>query len=231
MIISFCIPCMNRTADLKKAMPHVIKAANASPPVEIMVLNYDSRDDLQEYIKLVMETKPMVEGNILSYTKYTGQGYYHIAHAWNLAVKASIGEYVVIMGADAMPVENFLVVIRDLLAKHNYTWMHGKKLRGITVCKKKEFIDAGGYDERFEFYGGEDKDLSSRLHRRKASFGKIPPDLLSVVKTPNSEKLKNYRSNMTKVEMMLHNKAIRNENSKNEVLVANKGKKWGQWTR
>jgi len=222
---------MNRASDLKKTMPHIIKAANASPPVEIMILNYDSKDDLQEYIKLVIETKSMVEGNILSYTKYVGQGYYHIAHAWNLAVKASIGEYVVIMGADAMPTENFIAVIRELLAEHNYTWMHGKKLRGITVCKKKEFIDAGGYDERFEFYGGEDKDLSSRLHRRKASFGKIPPNLLSVVKTPNSEKLKNYRSDMTKVEMMLHNKAIRNESRKNEVLVANEGKEWGQWTR
>ena len=49
--ISFCIPCMGRAHDLKKTMPHLIKAAIKSPPVEIVILDYNSKDDLEKYIK------------------------------------------------------------------------------------------------------------------------------------------------------------------------------------
>ena len=41
---------MNRTYDLKKTLPLTIQAADASPPVEIVVLNYNSKDDLEDYI-------------------------------------------------------------------------------------------------------------------------------------------------------------------------------------
>jgi GT2 family glycosyltransferase len=220
---------MNRAHDLKKTMSYLIKAANASPSVEILVLNYNSNDDLDKYINKLKKENNLVKGNKLSYLKYTGRDYYHIAHAWNLAVLSSCGEYVVIMGADAMPAKNFVKVIRKLIAEHDYVWMHGSKLTGITVIQRKEFISAGGYDERFEFYGGEDKDLAWRLRRRKAKFGKIPSNLLSVIRTSNSDKVKNYRVKMDKTEMILHNKIIRDENCKNKVLIANKGKEWGQW--
>jgi len=64
---------------------------------------------------------------------------------------------------------------------------------GIIFCKKDEFISAGGYDERIEFYGGEDRDLDSRLVRRGTKFGLVPKGLMSVIRTPNSQKIKNYR--------------------------------------
>ena len=42
---------MNRCYDLKKSLPYLIESARLSPPVEIFVLNYGSKDDLDEYIK------------------------------------------------------------------------------------------------------------------------------------------------------------------------------------
>jgi len=231
MIISFCIPCMGRTHDLKKTMPHLIKAANASPPVEIMILDYNSPDDLENYIKSLKNSSPLKKPNFLSSKKFTDRNHYHIAHAWNLAALSSQGEYCVILGADALPAENFIKTIRKLISKHRYVWMHASKLTGIIVIQKKEFINAGGYDERFELYGGEDKDLAWRLQRRQAKFGKIPPNLLAVIRTSNSDKVKNYRFKMHKTQMILNNKKIRDENLKNKVLVANQGKKWGQWDK
>jgi len=64
-LISICIPCKNRTYDLKKTIPHIIRAANISPPVEIVVINYGSEDDLNEYISFVFKDNKLVKENKL----------------------------------------------------------------------------------------------------------------------------------------------------------------------
>ena len=91
-------------------------------------------------------------------------------------------------------------------------------------------ISIGGYDERFECYGSEDKDISRRLRQSGCKDGLLPPDLRTRIRTPNNEKIKNYRGNMTKHEMMTKNAAIREENKRNKVLVVNEGIEWGQWS-
>ena len=74
MLISICAPCHNRTYDLKKVLPTWIEAANASPPVEMVVLDYNSPDDLQSYME-EMKKVPLAEGNSLLCPKYTGRNY------------------------------------------------------------------------------------------------------------------------------------------------------------
>ena len=222
MIISLCIPCMNRTYDLKRAMPYTLVEADSSPPVEICVLDYNSQDDLRELIEFVKETRK------ISYWHYTGRDHYHIAHAYNLAVKLSVGEYFVIMGADAIIKNGYIEAIRELISK-DCIWMRGRHKKGIIACQRKEFINAGGYDERFEFYGGEDKDLEYRLRRRGGKFGLVPDGMVDTIITPNKDKLVNYRVAMSKKEMILHNKAIRDQNNAEGILVANEGREWGKW--
>jgi hypothetical protein len=229
MIISLCIPCMNRTHDLKQAMPYLIEAANASPPVEIAVLDYNSQDELAEYVESIKQMARLQGGNKLTCNKYTGRDYYHLAHAYNLAVLATSGEYVAVMGADAILSESYVVEARKLIAD-GCVWMRGRHYKGIFVCARDEFIQAGGYDERFEFYGGEDKDLEMRLQRRGSKFGLMPDGLVHTLRTGNAAKVKNYRLDLTKREMMQRGSRIRAENNTNAILVANEGKEWGQWT-
>ena len=222
MIISLCIPVHNRTYDLKLTLPYLMATANASPPVEILILDYNSQDDLAEYIESV--TPP--DGGRLSYVKYTGRSHYHMAHARNLSVKASVGEYIVILSADIYPAKEFIQVAREMIAD-GYVWMHGKRYTGAIICQRQEFMDAGGYDERFEFYGPEDADLNARLVRRGGKLGLLP-SLLKVIRTPNEEKVKNYRLVLSKREMIDRMKPIYEENTKNHMLVANQGREWGQ---
>jgi len=91
-----------------------------------------------------------------------------------------------------------------------------------------EFVEAGGFDERFEFYGKEDKDLILRLKRRGHKFGQMPSNLLTSILTPRKEKYKNYRLSLNRLEVYKRSKAIYEENIRNEVLVVNKGG-WGSW--
>lgn len=228
VLISFCIPCMNRTHDLKKTMPSLVAAANASPPVEIAVLDYNSQDDLAVYMKKILLAEAALDRNVwVLYNKYTGRDHYHQTHAWNLAVLASSGKYICIMGADAIPSENYVAEARKLIAD-GCVWMRGSRYKGILVCARQEFVSAGGYDERFEFYGKEDRDLEGRLARRGTKFGLMPSGLVTTIRTPNSDKLRNYRGRLTKKEMSGINKPIWLENEARGVLVANEGAGWGQ---
>jgi len=223
MIISVCIPCMNRTYDLKETMPYIIKAANYSPPVEIVVLDYNSQDDLAEYIKSVRKVTE------LSYFKYIGRDYYHMAHARNLTILSSKGEWIVNFSTDLIPCEQYFETIRKIIQQDNYLWLrHNNQFIGVIAIKRDEFIDAGGYDERFEFYGKEDKDLIARLERRGSKFTFITSNL-KIILTPNTEKTKNYRLKLSRWRMGKISKSIYEDNISNNVLVANLGKEWGQW--
>ena len=220
VIISLCIPVHARMYDLKKIMPHLIEVAKASPPVEIVILDYNSPDDLEEYIKTV-------ESSAISYIKYNGRDYYHMAHARNLSVRCATGEYIMITSADIYPDGMFLDKARQMI-NDGCIWMHASQYTGVIVCEREEFISAGGYDERFEFYGPEDTELDARLKRRGGKFGFLPNGLLHVIKTPNSEKVKNYRLPLSKREMHQRMKLIYEENNRAEIMVANQDKEWGQ---
>lgn len=198
-------------------MPYLITAAQVSPPVEIAVLDYGSTDGLFEYIKSL---------DCVTYHRYESP-YFHKAHAFNLAILASKGEYFVLLGADAYPHRDYIKVIRELISQ-DCIWMRANELRGIIACQRKEFINAGGYDERFEFYGPEDRDLDLRLKRRGGKFGLVPNGLMQVIPTSNEDKVKNFRLKLSRREMGKLMRPIYEENKANGVLVANQGMEWGQ---
>lgn len=220
MLISFCVPIHNRLHDLKRTLPYLKNAAQASPPVEIVILDYNSTDGLEDYLNDIPGIK---------YYRYDKRSYFHKAHAFNLAILSSKGEYFILLGSDAYPKQAYLHIIRQRIAE-GCIWMRAKELCGIICCQKKEFISTGGYDERFEFYGPEDRDLELRLQRRGEKFGLIPSGLMRVIPTSNEDKIKNFRLKLSKQEMYKLMRPIYEENATNYVLVANAGKPWGQWS-
>jgi len=224
MIISYCIPCMNRTYDLKKTLPLTIQAANASPPVEIVVVNYNSQDDLDDYMDFA---GVLLEGdNFLTYKKYTGREHYHMAHAQNLSMLAASGEYLVNAAADLVLSIDFFSTIRELLSPGDIVWSSSKRY-GWPVIHRDEFIAAGGFDERMEYYGKNDRDIISRLHRRGGKHVYYPNSIMSIIYTSRADKFKNYK--MTSAHgMKVHNKGIYEENMRGEVLTVNPDG-WGSW--
>ncbi len=225
MIISLCLPNMNRTHDLKVSLPAMIKAAQASPPVEISLINYNSKDDLEEWIKTV----EIPEDVIFSYRKYTGREYYHMAHARNLSVVNSKGDYIAIASADMIPHEDYFKIVRELIETHGYTWMGDMDMQGFIVCKKDEFMAAGGYDERFEFYGPEDKELNLRLFRRGGKFGPIPRGHIDRIRTPWGDRYAHYRPGLSREEIAREMNLVAGKSFVQFTLEANRGKPWGQW--
>lgn len=220
MKISICVPCGNRLHDLKCTLPKMLDAANNSLPAEVVVLDYNSTDGLRDYIYSLGYLPELV------YRYYDGRDHYHLAHGYNLAARSSTGDYLAIMGADAVLHPDYLAEVRKLIDQ-DCIWMRGRHYKGVICVQRKEFIDAGGYDERFEFYGAEDRDLEARLKRRGGKFGLVPDGMIKVIRTPNSRKVQNYRLDLSKRDMIERAHEIYDQNNRDGALVANEGKEWG----
>jgi len=226
--ISICIPVMNRLDDLRQIMPELIQNANRFAPVEIVILDYNSSDGLGEYIAELQEDwRALVGGSCLTYRRYEGRDTYHMAHARNLSVKASSGEYIIVSSADIAITADYLRAARANIAD-GCVWMYPPRYVGVICVSRAEFEAAGGFDERFEWYGKEDKDLHARLLRRGGKVGIVPPPV-EVVRTPWEKKMRHYRGHPGRAEMHQETLRIYEENQRYGVLVANEGREWGQW--
>lgn len=228
MQISICIPCHGRAYDLAESMPYLIEAANRGAPAEIAVLDYNSPDDVLAVVEWGRKMR-LAPGVMLTYNRYTGRDYYHLTHAWNLAVKCSRWRYVAIMGADAILAPEYLVEARKLIAG-KARWMRGPHYKGIVIVERSLFYQLGGYDERMEFYGSEDRDLEARLVRSGAAFGLMPDNLVRTIRTPDTLKVGRYRLSLSKAEMSERNRAIYEENEQRGVITVNAGQEWGAWS-
>lgn len=228
MILSYCIPYHKRLDDIKKTLPSIISASNQTSDIEIVILDFNSQDGVGDFVKEV--SKYLKKGNTIKYVEIKNQPYYHMAKAKNMAVLSSSGTYSMISCADVfLASETFIKlqeILRDTTVRH--IRVVGTRFPGVTVVEKKEFIKSGGFDERFEFYGPEDKDFLLRLERRKVPTKYISSEYFSLIYTDNEKKTANYRLKISKREMSKLMKPIYEENIKNAVLVANLNEKTKQ---
>jgi hypothetical protein len=225
---------MNRIEQFKKAIPYIIKAANNSPPIEICILDYSSTDGLADYLDIISSSFYIDPKNFITILHSNNHKYYNSPHARNITALHSCGEFIIQLSAEALPSENAFSFIRYQIETQKPIWMCEGYLGRWIVCEREEFIDSGGYDERFIAYAPEDKDICLRLHRRGGKFIQFPYSLIDEIPTSNKDKLANYDLTpyterlWVKRQMGRIAKKIYEENNKKGVLVANEGIEWGK---
>ena len=175
--VSFCTTCMNRLADLKLTLPENIKDNAAYPDAEFVVLDYNSKDGLGDWVK--SEMMEHIESGRLVYYRTEEPVYYSMTHSRNIAFKVATGEVVNSVDAD-----NYMKVsvskgdperdTRECFASYLNRQANEAKSRAIFVKSKRvmhgrigffkqEFLDdLGGYDENILGYGGDDHDVRDR---------------------------------------------------------------------
>ncbi|HUW56663.1 MAG TPA: galactosyltransferase-related protein [Planctomycetota bacterium] len=226
--------CHRREDDLYAALPFVIAAANASPPVEIIVVDYANPEPLV----LDQFAENLNPPSTFVVVTYRGRRHYHTTHARNLSIRHSRGEYIVTAMCDICPKPGYFALLRQRIAETDAAFLlpwAGRHRRwprttmpGMIVCRRAELVEAGGFDERMEFYGGEDKELGQRLLRRGAANDVYHEAAeLDMIPTPNPVRIANFRLPLDKAGMMRLSNQIRYENDQKGILVVNEGHDWG----
>jgi hypothetical protein len=176
--VSICTTCMNRTSDLKKTYITNIEANLRYPHVDFVLLNYNSLDDMDEWVK--ENLMGYIEQGVLNYYHTTEPQFYSMTHSRNIAFKLGQGDIVNNVDADHFTsaahghpvkyqesaVETCFAEYINVLANHQHkkaVFLKSKqKNRGRLGFYKEDFLWLGGYDEGLHGYGFDDCDLLNR---------------------------------------------------------------------
>jgi hypothetical protein len=138
---------------------------NIGPDAEVTILDYDSRDDLEIWVKT--EYADELRFGRIRYAKLVGEASWHMTKAKNLAHLACTGDVVCNLDSDNWITVEHWEFLRSvfggtgrriaLTSKSSYGGGFGR-----LALRRDDFIRLGGYDERFGHWGYDDCDLINR---------------------------------------------------------------------
>lgn len=174
MIVSLCTVSRNRAHHYKETILKNIQDNEANGNVEFLILDYNSDDDLEDWIKSnLMEH---VESGLLSYYKTFEPQYFHRSHSRNMAFKLAKGNLICNVDADNFTGPSFVSYLRNEFSTANdifvcaggeYDMISCSDIGGRICIHTDSFKAVGGYDEEMSNYGSEDYDLIHRLEMAK----------------------------------------------------------------
>jgi hypothetical protein len=170
--ISFYTTCMHRREHLEVTLPANLAAAAAFPHVEFVLLNYNSPDGLDEWVRAHVLSE-IRSGRVLYAHERTAKKFW-MSHAKNMAARLSSGEVLCNLDADNFCGEGFVEFLDQLFSHRRCVFrLLGHSLEGRLALRREDFFTLGGYDETFRGWGYEDRDL--RL--RALALGLTPVDV------------------------------------------------------
>lgn len=237
--ISLCTTCMNRTKDLMETLPFNIVCNRKYTNLEIVILDYNSKDGLEDYIKKGM--KDHIDSGLINYYRTTEPKHYSMTHSRNIAFKLASGDIVNNIDADNYTLEDisfknepelcFAEYINKLAnqAEEKAIFAKGKRLmRGRLGFFKNEFInDLGGYDEQLKGYGHDDHDLMLRAWELGYTLYWFGGQYLNRIKTSTEKKNENMEIKDWRITETT-NKQISENNINNKIFKANQNFHWGK---
>lgn len=168
--ISFCTVCMNRLFHIRETLPQNIESALQNPNVEFVLLDYNSTDGLENWVRTQMA--PYIENGILKYAKTNEPKYFDRSHSRNLAINIASGSIIALVDADNYLGDGYIDWIEEVFDKHGSSaiittiaeegFLYSDQ-GGKCAFYKEKFHQARGFDEMMFGYGFEDVDLINRL--------------------------------------------------------------------
>ena len=228
MKISFCTTCMGRAHHLKQTLPQNIRDNPSTNGVEVefVVLNYNSHDDLHEWMTTDPEMVDGIRSGLIKYARTTEPKFFHTAHAKNMAHRLSSDDVDIVCNLDS---DNFLgkgfslflaKVFREypdsiINPSHKVSRFFPADERGFLgriALSRKTFMLLGGYDESFKGWGGEDNNLVRRAKGyglRHYRFQEM--SFLKIIAHDNLLRIKNMFNLLAQPEALenLNNKMFR----------------------
>jgi hypothetical protein len=211
--ISFCITCMNRAGHIKKTLLKNIRNNIDYPSVEFVLLDYNSKDDLESWVK--DNLKDYIKSGVLKYFQTKEPKYFHMSKAKNMSHRFATGNIVCNLDADNFTGKNFAYFINYVLNKkpksvgscrgHAYSekFFDDLGISGRIFLFKKYFDLIGGYDESFVGWAAEDSDFVAKAKKLGLHEYVIPLCYLRTVKHSHKIRLENYEPDVVKRSPLL----------------------------
>ena len=143
----------------------------------------------------------IARGRLVVYT-YADANVFHMAHAKNLAHRCGIREgadILVNIDADNFTGRGFIEHVRELMADENvFLWSRmiphvlPRGISGRIAVSARAFVNIGGYDEKFDVWGHDDKDFNQRLQRIGYEAREIDPAYLNAVRHNDKMRFREY---------------------------------------
>ena len=165
-LVSFCTVAMNRLTHVQQTLA-VNLDDNHADGVQFVLLDYTSRDGLDEYIKANFQTA--LESERLVYYRYPSATTFNRCHSRNMAFRLAKGDVVVNVDADNYAGPGFGAYVQSVFQDRANICLTGLgnpwtgDAFGKLCTTREDFLKVSGYDENFEGYGFEDYDIVNRL--------------------------------------------------------------------
>ena len=203
--IVFAITCKGRVQHIEQTLPKNIKDNEGYSNAKFVLLDYGSQDNLAGYLKSNHQ-KDISSGRLVVYSFPEAESF-KMAHAKNMAHRVGIlegADILVNLDADNYTEYGFASYIAQEFKKSKdiFLWARmikdkeGRLPRGISgriVVSKHAFLNAGGYDEKYDTWGPDDKDFTARLRRLGYYAQEIEPKYLRAILHNDRMRFKEYQ--------------------------------------
>lgn len=225
---------MNRLFHLKQVILKNINSSLAFKNVEFVLLNYGSKDELDDWVKKNLAEH--IKSGILSYYKTNEPQYWVASHAKNIAHKLASGDILCNLDSDILIPNRFCEYINSFFtAKPNSIMAfdsedingnHG--CAGIIATKKEDFYSVNGYDENINLgWSCDDMNFQFRCRMKNSLELFIPPKICMCIPHSNDIRTKNCKIKQIEETRKLSIEICENAAIKKDY-VANKSNNWGQ---
>lgn len=175
--IAFCTTCKGRLQHVVDTLPKNLAENRRYGNAVFIMLNYNSHDELIPYLK-ANHSRDIESGRLVVYS-FWDPGPFRMAHAKNMAHRLGIlegGEILVNMDADNFTGPDFSSYVAEHFTSPDEMFLcarmiksgPGRLARGIAgriVVSASSFVNAGGYNEKYNTWAPEDLDFNLRLRR------------------------------------------------------------------
>ncbi len=193
--VSICTVSMNRLHHIQKTLPVNLKE-NDSSGINFILLDYNSNDGLEEYIRDNFYQE--IKNGKLVYYRYKQALSFNHAHSKNMAFRLAGGDILCNVDADNYAGPSFGKFVQNTFAAQsnvcltglNNKWKHDAS--GKLCVSGSDFMDVTGFDESFEGYGFEDFDIVNRLQLNGCTSYTINrPDFLQAITHERHDRINN----------------------------------------
>lgn len=234
MKVSFCTTCMDRLCHLKQVyLKSLENTLNCD--VEFILLNYNSKDDLDEWV--VDNLSNYIEKRIVKYYKTTEPIYFVASHAKNIACKLATGDLICNLDADNLILDGFYDFVVNEFKNNSKIILTSDSLDinghhgccGKIVCKKEDFYSVNGYDENIYLgWGMDDTNFQARcrLHN-DLELKSIDKKWSHCIKHSNIMRTKNFQLKDYNLTMSMSVEITRSA-CQDKKYIANESMHWGK---